>query len=262
MEKKRWIKRGFLWTICLVIMLCAVSAQAMSIPEAVGRWYFVSADGFGLPEGIYVEFNRDRSVTMVAGENTADTTGLTWEIYEEKILIKSQGSRVFSLDYDGTSLTCLTEQLTTILGLAEEKHFYTFTLSRTPNTYDIPDSQPAASEDQFFGEYENYLTVTDGQYIPINSGERTIIISEYVLTETVKGETREYLTDYTNSTLHVYAKKEWIYAVTSNPDILVANLLEDGTEKYRYFRRTGTAVSTDEIQTPGSENDNAVTTTD
>ena len=59
------VKRLLALTLCMVLALTVVSAQAVSIANIVGRWYFVQLDGNGISGETYVEFNRNRTVTLV-----------------------------------------------------------------------------------------------------------------------------------------------------------------------------------------------------
>lgn len=249
MERTRWVKQGMLWAVCLVMVFCAVSAQAISIPEVVGRWYIVAAKkgnrSSGLSGEAYIELNRDRSVTMMVDETAVNTDGMTWKIYTYGIaefndgveINSSEGKRILFLEYDGTKLSCLTENVSTFLGLPDG--LYEFTLSREAIHYDTPEAQKAEKEDQFFGEYEHYLSVTGEEYTEVDRGGRIIKVAEYVLTETADDQTKEYLTDFKEGVLHVYASDEWIYSVTSDPDVLVAYQAADETGAHLYFRRTG-----------------------
>lgn len=238
MERTRWLKRGMLMAACLVIVLCTVSAQAITIPEAVGRWYFVAADDEGLSGDDYIDLNRDKSVTIVASGDTTGLEGLTWRISGEGVEIDTaEGKSLEILVYDGSNLSWLTWDLNAALELTETIH--RFTLSRQPNAYDTPAVQQAEKEDQFFGDYEQYLSVRDGLYTAIESGKRVIAIAEYVLTETFNNNTQDYLTNFTDGVLCVYEQDEWVFAVTENPDILVAYQAADETGAHLYFRRTG-----------------------
>lgn len=240
MERTRWVKQGMLWAVCLVMVLCTISAQAITIPEAVGRWYFVAADDKGLSGDDYIDLNRDKSVTIVAGGDTTALEGLTWRISGEDVEIKTaEGKYLSSLEYDGSNLSWLTTDLTAALELTGNRTIYRFTLSRTPNAYDTPEAQHAEKEDQFYGNYEQYLSVRDGQYTAVESGKRVIAIAEYVLTETFGYNTQDYLTNFTDGVLRVYEQDEWVFAVTENPDILVAYQAADETGLHLYFRRTG-----------------------
>ena len=240
MERTRWMKQGMLWAVCLVMVFCAVSAQAITIPEVVGRWYFVAADDMGLSGNAYIDLNRDKSVTIVASGDTVGLEGLVWSVHGETVWIDStEGNNLFMLQYDGTNLSCLTDKLTAALEIIGYVALHKFTLSRTPNAYDTPEAQQAEKEDQFYGNYEQYLSVRDGQYTAVESGKRVIAIAEYVLTETFGNNTQDYLTNFTDGVLRVYELDEWVFAVTENPDILVAYQAADETGAHLYFRRTG-----------------------
>jgi len=243
MKRTGWMKREMLWVACLVMLFCTVSAQAITIPEAVGRWYFIAADDVGMSGKDYVELNRDRSVTLIVGENAVNTNGMTWEINkysENEISIKqADGINLFTLKYDGTNLKCTTERLSEVFKLSS---YIKYTLSRQPIVYDMPEAQKAEKEDQFFGEYEQYLSVNQGKYTVVNSGERKIEVAEYVLSETTKDK-KDYLTNFTDGVLRVYAKDELIYSVTSDPNVLVAYSAADESGEHRYFRRVGTSAN-------------------
>lgn len=240
MERTRWMKQGMLWAVCLVMAFCAVSAQAITMPEVVGRWYFVAADDTGLSGNAYMDLNRDKSVTIVASGDTVGLEGLVWSVHGEQVWINStEGNYLFMLQYDGTNLSGWTEYLTAALEIIGRVTLHKFTLSRTPNAYNTPAIQMAEKEDQFFGVYEQYLSVKGEEYTTIENGERVIAIVEYALTETFNNNTQEYLTNFTDGVLRVYEKDEWVFAATENPDILVAYQAADETGAHLYFRRTG-----------------------
>ena len=249
MKRTGWMKRGLLWVACLVLLLCTVSAQAITIPEAVGRWYFIAAGDKGLSGKDYLELNRDRSVTLMVGENAVNTNGITWEIdkySENEINIKQADGRIlFNLKYEGTNLKCLTDRLSSVFNLSS---LVRYTLSKEAIVYDTPEAQKAEKEDQFFGDYEHYLSVNQEKYTVVNSGERKIEVAEYVLTEISKDkkDKTDYLTDFKDGVLHVYAKDEWIYSVTSDPNVLVAYSTADESGEHRYFRRVGASANTAE----------------
>ena len=66
------MKRIVALALCLALALSMAAAQAVSLADVVGRWYVTSADGKGVTGESYVEFNRDRSVTLVLNVEALD----------------------------------------------------------------------------------------------------------------------------------------------------------------------------------------------
>ncbi|MBQ4434827.1 MAG: hypothetical protein II879_01935, partial [Clostridia bacterium] len=77
------MKRLLVLVLCLVLALTAVSAQAVSLAQIVGRWYFVSMDGRGLGGENYIEFNRNKSVTLIINGQPQDLSAYEWKLYNE-----------------------------------------------------------------------------------------------------------------------------------------------------------------------------------
>ena len=68
------MKHLLVLVLCLALILPVMTAQAASIADVIGRWYLVSVDGNGLSGENYIEFNRNKSVTLVVkGQSISET---------------------------------------------------------------------------------------------------------------------------------------------------------------------------------------------
>ena len=234
------MKRILVLILCVALALTAVSAQALSIAKIVGRWYFVSIDGNGLGSDNYVEFNRNKSVTLVINGAAVDTSGYEWTFADDTVSIGKAGSSLteYRLDATETELTLSSDKLNV---LSNDTRYHDYSLAREAVTYYTPAIVPAETEDRFFGDYVLYLALANGQYMPMSSDANGFEIAEYVATVFSEGrEPVEYLTDFVEGRLIVYADVETYISTTADPDVLVAytdSNIGKGLGSAAYLRR-------------------------
>ncbi len=233
------MKRLMALVLCMALALTAVSAQAVSIGKIVGRWYLVKVDGNGIGSENYVEFNRNKSVTLVINGAPVNASEYEWSFADDIVSIKKSGSLLsdFRLAATETELTLSSDKLAVLTG---DTRYHDFTLARERVTYYTPAVIPASSENQFFGDFILYLAVANGMYMPMESDDNGFEITEYMVTVYSKGQDpAEYLTDFSDSRLIVYADVDTYIETTSDPDVLVAYTGSDLTNA-AYLRRRGT----------------------
>ena len=235
------MKRLLVFVLCLALILPVMTAHAASVADVIGRWYLVSVDGNGLSGDNYIELNRNKSVTMVVKGQSVDTTGYEWRFADDEVKISQADSLIsdFSLDYADGTLTLLTNKLSVVTGSSS---YSDFVFAREPAVYYTPAMKAAAAEEEFFGEFELYLMETNGQYMNTDSDENGFDISLYVAKVYSEGlDPEEYLTNFENGQLIIYAQQDTIVSVTEDPDVLVTFAVGDPSNK-AYLRRKGAAA--------------------
>ncbi len=243
------MKRFIILALCLTLALTAVSAQAVSLAKVVGRWYFTSVEGTGLPGDSYIEFNRDKTVTLVLSGTAKDMSGFEWTVDGDRVMVTEKGGFMpeFDMYYADDVLTM---QTTNLGELAGNRFFPTFTLARTAATYDTPALADAASEEEFFGEYYVYLLAQNGQYTQMSGEGNGFDISEFVAVVNTEGqEPQECLTNFKDGKLIVYGPSEIIISKTADPDV-IAFYEPASPASIGYLRRKGTQPSAAPTQAP------------
>lgn len=238
------MKRLLTLVLCLMLALTAVSAQAVSIANIVGRWYFVRIDNLGAGADTYAEFNRNRSVTLVVHGEPVDTEGYEWTFANNAVTVKNAAVPEFDLSLlaKEDELIVYTHQLGV---LTDDSRYHEFVLAREPVVYDAPAMVPAASEDQFYGDYVLYLAVSNGLYMPMPSEDNGFEIEEYMATVYSEGQApAEYLTDFTDGRLTVYADVVTYISTTEDPDVLVT-YTDDTFSNAAYLRRRSSQPKAD-----------------
>ncbi len=231
------MKRLLAAVMCLVLVFSMAAAQAVSLKDIVGRWYFVSIDDRGLDGKDYVVFNRDRSVTLFVGGNDIPTAGYTWKLSGDTVYIYTpENTILLSLDVTETGLRMLTSELSELFGVNGSVYF---DLAREAVDYYTPEMTSAAAEEAFFGDFIPYLTASDGKYSAVETDE-IVHIEEYIVKVSSDGDEKEYLTNFTDGKLIVYVDDRVIVVqTTSDPNVLA--VYEEGREtEIIYYRRSGT----------------------
>ena len=236
------MKRLLVLVLCLVLALTAVSAQAVSLAQIVGRWYFVSMDGRGLGGENYIEFNRNKSVTLIINGQPQDLSAYEWKLYNEDTVEVLPGGDKYAPAYLRFDVTDAGLSLTTdnLAALSGNTFYPTFTLSREKAEYHTPAAVIAAVEEEFFGDYTAYLAISNGQYVPLDSSNYGIEIVEFVANVTGDGQTTEYLTNFEDGKLIVYADEDTIVSRTEDPDVLLMYAAATPDSRV-YARRKGAA---------------------
>ena len=237
------MKRIVALVLCLALALSMAAAQAVSLADVVGRWYVTSADGKGVTGESYVEFNRDRSVTLVLKGEAVDMQQYRWELDDETIWVKQSDNAYInyaSFDVKEGGLESSNSKWDEAFGV---RGYTTYLFAREPMTFYTPEVAEAAEESVFFGDFEAYMTVENGAYVPRTAEYGRVSIAEYVAKVSSEGgDEQEYLTNFENGSLTVYADRdEYVVRVTTDPDVLVYNLKDDAA--VTYLRRVGTQAS-------------------
>ena len=235
------MKRLLVLVLCLALILPVMTAQAASIADVIGRWYLVSVDGNGLSGENYIEFNRNKSVTLVVKGQSIDTAGFEWKFESDMITIAEPGKiSDYTLYLADGALTMTSNKLSVVTG---NTRYYDFKLSREQVTYYTPAMKKADTEDQFFGEFVVYLAETNGQYMEMKSDANGFDIALYVVNVYTEGQSPvEYLTNFEDGVLIAYAQQDTIISVTEDPDVLVTYAAADPSSK-AYLRRKGASAS-------------------
>ncbi len=230
------MKRLLVLVLCLALILPVMTAQAASIADVIGRWYLVSVDGNGMSGENYVEFNRNKSVTLVVRGQNIDTAGYEWKFSDDMISIGKNGDMIsdYWLTLTNGELTLVSNKLSVLTG---DSRYVDIRLGRDAVVYDTPAMKDAETEDQFFGEYEVYLAEVNGQYMSVESGMNGFVISLYVCNVYNEGmEPVEYLTNFEDGKLIVYAAQDTVVSLTEDPDVVVSYAAADPGSK-AYLRR-------------------------
>ena len=224
------MKRLVCMLLCLALSLTAVAALAATPAELVGRWYFVTVDGKDILEESYVEFNRNKSVTLVLSGDTADFNGCTWNATDSGInLYDAEGEYLLRADLEDGRLKLTTKLLTT------DGRYYDYVLARERITHYLPAIIQAESEEALFGEYQVVLVLSNDLIQEADEG--TIITIDFAQ---ISENGEVYLTDFVDGRLVVYEnKKEMYISATEDPAYIVAYYEEDpeGAEQV-YLKKT------------------------
>ena len=225
--------------LCLSLVLCSVSALALSPAQAVGRWYFVAIDGQGIPGEHFIELNRNKSVTLVTGGRALVTDGLAWELDGDSIWVTHNGDYIMNARYEDGKLTLSTDQLSMISG---SDYYYTYTLARELVSYYTPEAVEVAVEDVFYGIFVPYLQLKNNAYTELNGMQDRVKIEYAQLTAmTPGGNAHEYLTDFTGGELVMDEEGTRItIRATTDPDVLLVIAWQGETPVSTvYMRREG-----------------------
>ncbi len=253
------MKRIIALLVTLSLALAVVGAQAVSLADVVGRWYFTTVNGQGINGDSYIEFNRDRSVTLVLNGTNA-SVNYTWSLDGEEVVVKESDSIFSKMRFqvaDG-GLTISTTELGELVHTTGIGSFYNdFVLAREKASYYTPAAVTAASEEEFFGTFIPYLMVMNGNYTTMFSNVNSIAISMYVavLTSEDAEGTQELLTNFADGRLIIYEEDQEVEVFrTSDPDVLILKGTSSGTPAEIYVRREGAAPAAENAVAPTVEN--------
>lgn len=217
--------------VSILVVLCMALAMipAFADEDFIGEWYLseirmgeesYSAAMFGM-EMVFV-LNEDgtlEGVTVNEGEEEPEEQTGTWE--------KTENGVIMTIDEETTEFV-LEEDL---LIAAMDDEGYMVLSREAPESFVLPETIPAESEDDFFGDWIPDILMMDDVALPVSmlGVEETITIEEgkmIVVANTIE-EPQIYVTEFDAEEGALYAVLEGIEEPEES-DVMAIELTEDG----------------------------------